>query len=94
MDECTNPIPNSSRTSRKLSAVRSNSGLDWSSSQKLAELVGRESGVPDDAAHRERVHWVRSRDCQNALAVRHNDMLAFPNYSEASLLKGSHGSAM
>lgn len=57
--------------------VRSNSGLDRSPSQKLAKLVGRQSSVPDDAAHRERVHWIGSRDCQNALAVRHNDMLAF-----------------
>jgi hypothetical protein len=78
----------------KLGAGCSNSGLDRSPSQKLAKLVDRQSSIPNDPAHRERVHWIASRDRQNALAIRHDDMLAFPNHSEASFLEGSHSTAM
>lgn len=80
--------------SRNLDAVRSNSGLDRSPSQNLAKLVDRQSSIPNDTAHRERVPWIGSRDCQNALAIRHDDMLAFPNHSEASFLEGSLSTAM
>lgn len=51
-----------------------------------AKLLGGQSCVPCDAAHSEGVDWIGSRDCENAVSVGHNDVLAFPNDLEPGFL--------
>ena len=56
-------------------------------SEKFAELLRRKPGIPNNTAHRQRVHRVVPWDGQNPPAVGHDDVFALPRYLEASLLK-------
>src|SRR6266576_3745149 len=53
-----------------------------SPSEKFSKLLDRESCIPNDAAHRERVHRIVPRDRQDTHAVGHDDMLPLPHDSE------------
>ena len=55
--------------------------------EALLEFFGRQSRVPHDAAHRERIYRVMARDREDANAVRHDDMLALTDNPEAGLLQ-------
>jgi hypothetical protein len=59
-------------------------------SQKLAELVRRKAGIPDNTAHGEPVHGVVPWDGHDAPAVGHDDVLALPRDLETGLLKRPH----
>lgn len=45
-------------------------------SEKFAELLRRKAGIPDDAAHSERVHGVVPWNGHNPPSVGHDDVLA------------------
>ena len=59
--------------------------------QKLAESVRREAGVPDNAAHCDRVHGVVPWDGQNPRSVCHDDVLALPGNAEPSPFECPNG---
>lgn len=59
--------------------------------QKLAELLGRQTRIADDAAHRDRVHGIVTRNSQNARPIAHDDVLALTKNDEAGLFEGAHG---
>lgn len=58
--------------------------------QECLELVDREASVSNDTAHREGVDRIGPRDGEDSLAVRHDDVLALPNYTKPGLLQGAH----
>lgn len=57
-------------------------------SEKFAELPRREAGIPDNAAHSERVHGVVPWNGHNPPSVGHDDVLALSGYMEAGLFQG------
>jgi len=57
-------------------------------SEKFAELLRRKAGIPDNAAHRERVHGVVPRNRHNPTSVGHDDVPALPGDMEAGLFQG------
>ena len=72
-----------------LGHVRSIRQLDFSN--ELAKFLDCEPCVLDDAAHRESIHWVRTRYREYSFAVRHDYVLSFSHDSKPSLLEGANG---
>ena len=70
--------------------VHSNAGLDRFSNE-LPKFLGCESRILNYTAHRERIHLVRARYCEDSFAVAHDNMLAFSNHPKASLLERANG---
>ena len=60
-------------------------------SEKLTELLGCKTGVPDNAAHGERVHGVVPWDRDDPPAVCHDDVPALPRDVESSLFERLNG---
>lgn len=56
-------------------------------SEEFAKLLGRESRIPYDPAHRERVHRIVARDSEDARAVGHHRVLPLADDPEARLLE-------
>jgi hypothetical protein len=63
-------------------------------SQKRLELLDRQSRIADDAAHRERVHRIMSRERHDAQAISHDDVLPLTSNVKACPFQRTHGSAM
>jgi len=57
-------------------------------SEEIAELLRGEARIPDDAAHRERVHRVMPWDGHDPSSVRHDDVLTLPGSAEPSFFEG------
>lgn len=53
----------------------------------LAELLGRQTSISRDSAHREGIDGIVTRNGHNALAVGHDDMLALARDAKADLLE-------
>jgi len=60
-------------------------------SNEVAKFLDCEPCVLDDAAHRESIHWVRTRYRENSFAVRHDYVLPSPRDSKPSLLERANG---
>ena len=58
--------------------------------QQVTKPLNAEASVPDDAAERERVDRVISRDRQDANPIRHDDVLALTGNGKSGFLKGAH----
>ncbi len=50
--------------------------------KKAPEFLNGQAGIAHDATHREGIDWIVARDCKNAGAVSHHDVLALPSHSE------------
>jgi hypothetical protein len=61
--------------------------LDRALLQELPKLLRREARVLSDSPHRECIDRIVARDGKNAPTVGHDDVFAFANHFEASLLK-------
>src|SRR5664280_2039125 len=59
-------------------------------SEQFSELLDGESGVADNAAHREGIHRVVARNGKNALAIRHDDVSTLPQNAESNLLQSTN----
>ena len=55
--------------------------------EELPELLDRQARIASNTAHGEGVDRVRAREGQNALAVRHHDVLALAHHPKARLLE-------
>jgi hypothetical protein len=55
-------------------------------SEELSEFLYGQTGIANDAAHREGIDWIVARDGENAYAIGHDDVLALSHDAEASLL--------
>jgi len=60
-------------------------------SNEVAKFLDCEPCVLDDAAHRESIHWVRTRYRENSFAVRHDYVLTLSNDSKPSVLERANG---
>jgi hypothetical protein len=60
-------------------------------SEKVLELFDVETSITSDASHRESIDWIVARNCHNANAVRHHDMLALAHDAKTRLLQSPHG---
>ncbi len=58
--------------------------------EQLTELLDRESSVARKTAHGEGIDRIVTRNGENALAIRHHNMLALACNPETRLLKGTH----
>ena len=56
-------------------------------SQKPTKFLDRQTGVANDATHRECVDRIASWDCQDAHAVRHDDVLPLAKDAETRALE-------
>src|ERR1039458_5593726 len=65
-------------------------GIGCSRSKQFSELLDGESGVADNAAHREGIHRVVARNGKNALTVSHHDMFALAQNTETRLLQSAY----
>jgi lipoic acid synthetase len=65
-------------------------GIGCSRSEQFSELLDGESGVADNAAHREGIHRVVARNGKNALTVSHHDMFALAQNTETRLLQSAY----
>ncbi len=63
-------------------------------SKQLLELLHVQPGIPNDATHGYCVYRVISWDGNKTYSVGHDDVFALPDYLEARLFQGSHGSEM
>lgn len=70
------------------------SGYLTTTSQQLAEILYRQTGVFDDAAHGVGVDGIGARDGQKALTVRHHDVLALTDNAKAGFLQCADGMEM
>src|SRR5436853_94659 len=62
----------------------------WRTSlEELLEFFDRQTRIPDDTAHRKRIHWVMTRDREDADTIGHHDVLALTYDPEASLFQSS-----
>jgi hypothetical protein len=60
-------------------------------SNEFPKFFGGESCVLDNTAHSECIHWIRARYREDALAVSHDNVLAFSNHAKASLFECANG---
>ena len=58
--------------------------------KKLAKLLIRQSGIPDDIAHRDRIHGIVSRHSEHARTIGHNDVFALPGDPKSSLFESPY----
>ena len=58
--------------------------------EQRPKLLQGQTGVADDAAHRESVYWIMAGDSEDAHAIRHDDVLALSHDPESGLLQGAH----
>jgi hypothetical protein len=58
--------------------------------EKLAELLNRETGIANNTAKGEGVDRVVTKNCQDAQAIRHDDVLALAHDRKTGLLEGAH----
>lgn len=71
--------------------VQSESQSPTLSLQQVAKLLFSESGITNNAAHREGVDGVVPRDRHDAAPVRHDDVFALTGDSEAGFFQGTDG---
>jgi hypothetical protein len=63
-------------------------------SQEFTKLIGSQSGIAYDSAHRESVDGVVTRDRDDSGVVGHDDVFALPCDSEPGLLERANGVEM
>ena len=61
-------------------------------SEKLLELTRGQAGVPDNAAHRDRIHRVVPRNCQDPATVSQDDVLTLPYHPKPRSFERPHSS--
>jgi len=57
--------------------------------QQLPKLFQTQSRIPDDAAHRECIHWIVARNHQDSRPIRHDNMRALALDMEARFSKAA-----
>ncbi len=61
------------------------------SSEKLTELLHRQTGIANEPAHREGLDWVVPWQRELPVSVAHNDVLALSDDSKTDLLEAANG---
>ena len=59
--------------------------------EEFSEIIERESCIAGDSTHRESVDRVVARNCDDARAISHDDMLALPGDPKSCLLERTDG---
>ena len=65
-----------------------------SQSEELAELLIRKTGITNNAAKRESIDRVVTRNSQDSSAIGHDDVFALTHDHEARFFEGAHSVEM